>query len=80
MIEVDCPDRTKQFARRIIRLYCALPKANTVSAGFGKAGFTIGDVSGGENYREAHRGRSKAEFVSKIGDFLEKKRMKLSIG
>ena len=68
--EVDLPDRTKQFARRIIRLYCALPKSNTVAQVLGKQVLRSG-TSVGANYREAHRGRSKAEFISKIGDSLK---------
>lgn len=68
--ELDLPDRTKQFARRIIRLYCALPKANTVAQVLGKQVLRSG-TSVGANYREAHRARSKAEFISKIGDSLK---------
>lgn len=68
--EVDLPDRTKMYARRIIRLYCALPKANTVAQVLGKQVLRSG-TSVGANYREAHRARSKAEFVSKIGDCLK---------
>lgn len=68
--EVDLPDRTKQFARRIIRLYCALSKTNTVAQVLGKQVLRSG-TSVGANYREAHRGRSKAEFISKIGDSLK---------
>jgi len=68
--EVDLPARTKQFARRIIRLYVALPKSNTVAQVLGKQVLRSG-TSVGANYREAHRARSKAEFVSKIGDVLK---------
>jgi len=68
--EVDLPARTKEFARRIIRLYCALPKANTVAQVLGKQVLRSG-TSVGANYREAHRARSKAEFISKIGDVLK---------
>lgn len=68
--EVDLPDRTKQFARRIIRLYCALPKANTVAQVLGKQVLRSG-TSVGANYREAHRARSRAEFISKVGDSLK---------
>ena len=68
--EVDLPDRTKQFARRIIRLYCALPKANTVAQVLGKQALRSG-TSVGANYREGHRSRWKAEFISKIGDSLK---------
>ena len=57
--------RTKQFALRVINLVDALP--NTT------AGRKIGDqllragTSVGANYRAACRGRSKAEFVAKLG-------------
>jgi four helix bundle protein len=58
------------FARRIIRLYVALPKNNTVAQVLGKQMLRSG-TSVGANYREANRGRSKAEFISKIGDCLK---------
>src|ERR1035438_9600770 len=67
--EKDLRTRTKMFARRIIRLYCALPKSNTVAQVLGKQVLRSG-TSVGANYREAHRARSKAEFISKIGDTL----------
>jgi four helix bundle protein len=57
--------RTKQFAQRVIRLVAALP--NTLP------GRKIGDqllragTSVGANDRAACRGRSKAEFIAKIG-------------
>jgi four helix bundle protein len=65
MNETDLLRRTKQFALRVIGLVDALP--NTV------AGRRIGDqlvragTSVGANYRSACRGRSKAEFVAKLG-------------
>jgi four helix bundle protein len=68
--ELDLPVRTKLFARRVIRLYCGLPKANTVAQILGKQVLRSG-TSVGANYREAHRARSKAEFISKIGDVLK---------
>jgi four helix bundle protein len=68
--EVDLPTRTKQFARRIIRLYCDLPKGNPVAQVLGKQVLRSG-TSVGANYREAFRARSKAEFISKIGDCLK---------
>ena len=68
--EKDLRVRTKLFARRIIRLYCALPKSNTVAQVLGKQVLRSG-TSVGANYREAHRARSKAEFISKIGDVLK---------
>lgn len=67
--ETDLAARTKNFARRIIRLYIALPK-ETVSQILGKQLLRSG-TSIGANYREARRGRSKAEFISKIGDCLK---------
>jgi four helix bundle protein len=68
--EKDLAPRTKEFARRIIRLYVALPKSNTVAQVLGKQSFRSG-TSVGANYREANRARSKAEFISKIGDCLK---------
>jgi four helix bundle protein len=61
----DLKKRTKQFALRVLKLVAALP--NTV------AGRTIGGqlvrsgTSVGSNYRAACRGRSRAEFVAKLG-------------
>jgi four helix bundle protein len=62
--------RTKLFARRIIRLYVALPKSSVLAQVQGKQALRSG-TSVGANYREARRGRSKAEFISKIGDCLK---------
>jgi len=67
--EKDLAARTKHFARRIIRLYTALPKT-TVAQVLGKQVLRSG-TSVGANYREASRARSKAEFISKIGDCLK---------
>lgn len=58
--------RTKQFALRIIKMCSTLP--NT------RAGRIMGDqifrsaTSVAANYREAYRARSRAEFISKLGD------------
>ena len=68
--EKDLRVRTKAFARRIIRLYCALPKSDTVAQVLGKQALRAG-TSIGANYREAYRARSKAEFISKVGDSLK---------
>ncbi len=62
--------RTKRFALRVIRMYAALPKNDTVAQVLGKQVLRSG-TSVGANYREASRGRSKAEFISKIGDCLK---------
>ncbi len=58
------------FARRIIRLYCALTKNDTVAQVLGKQVLRSG-TSVGANYREANRARSKAEFLSQMGDCLK---------
>ena len=65
MTEKDLLRRTKQFALRVMKLVDALPKT------------TSGRVIGGQlirsgtsvssNYRAACRGRSKAEFIAKLG-------------
>jgi four helix bundle protein len=68
--EKDLVPRTKMFARRIIRLYCALPKNDTVAQVLGKQALRSG-TSVGANYREANRARSKAEFISPMGDCLK---------
>src|ERR1039457_107468 len=68
--EKDLRPRTKLFARRIIRLYAALPKTDMVAQVLGKQMLRSG-TSVGANYREAYRARSKAEFISKIGDCLK---------
>ncbi|WP_029629998.1 four helix bundle protein [Zavarzinella formosa] len=66
---IDLRVRTKQFALRIIRLYSALPK-RTEAEVIGKQALRSG-TSVGANFREAHRSRSDAEFVSKLGDCLK---------
>ena len=66
----DLKPRTKAFALRVIRMYSELPKNDTVAQVLGKQVLRSG-TSVGANYREASRGRSKAEFISKIGDGLK---------
>jgi four helix bundle protein len=66
----DLRERTKLFARRIIRLFCALPKSEVAAQILGRQLLRAG-TSIGANYREAWRARSKAEFISKIGDCLK---------
>jgi four helix bundle protein len=65
MDEKELKKRTKQFALRIIRLVNALPK-NIEGQSIGKQLIRSG-TSVGANYRSACRGRSKAEFVAKLG-------------
>ena len=66
----DLKPRTKEFALRVIRMYSKLPKNDAVAQVLGKQVLRSG-TSVGANYREASRGRSKAEFISKIGDCLK---------
>jgi four helix bundle protein len=65
----DLKARTKAFALRVVRLYCALPHT-TVAQVLGKQLLRAG-TSVGAHYREAHRARSTAEFVSKIEGGLQ---------
>lgn len=65
----ELQDRTKRFALRVMKLVNALP--NTI------AGREIGrqllraGTSVSANYRAARRGRSKREFVAKMGVVVE---------
>jgi four helix bundle protein len=70
MSEKDLKLRTKEFALRVIRMYSKLSKGDTVVQVLGKQVLRSG-TSVGANYREVSRGRSKAEFISKIGDCLK---------
>ena len=65
MNEKELKKRTKQFALRIIKLVNALPKSIEGQA-IGRQLIRCG-TSVGANYRSACRGRSKAEFVAKLG-------------
>jgi four helix bundle protein len=66
---IDLKLRTKQFALRIIRLFSALP-TTTVAQVIGKQLLRSG-TSVGAHYREAHRSRSDAEFISKLEGGLQ---------
>ena len=65
----DLKVRTKQFALRVIRLYSALPKTTEAQA-IGKQVLRSG-TSVGAQYREGHRARSNAEFISKLESALQ---------
>src|SRR6266516_1108535 len=67
--ERDSKPRTKELARRVIRLFAALSK-DTAAQILGKQLLRAGTYVGA-NYREANRARTKAEFISKIGDCLK---------
>ena len=56
--------RTKDFALRVIRVVVALPRS-PVGDVLGKQLLRSG-TSVGANYREACRGRSRAEFAAKV--------------
>ena len=57
--------RTKRFALRILKLVAALPndiQGRAVAGQLVRAGTSVGS-----NYRAACRGRSRAEFIAKLG-------------
>jgi four helix bundle protein len=65
----DLPERTYQYGRRVIALFDALPNtkpAQTLGMQLLRAGTSVG-----ANYSEADFGRSKAEFIAKMGDCLK---------
>ena len=64
----DLRERTFQFARRIVRLCSSLPRSPVTSVV--RDQLLCSGTSGGANYREARRGRAKAEFLSKAGECL----------
>src|SRR5712692_4733933 len=65
----DLRKRTKRFALRIIKVYESLPRsgsAQVLAHQLLRSGTSVG-----ANFREAHRARSNAEFISKVGDSLK---------
>jgi four helix bundle protein len=65
----ELKDRTKQFGIRVIRLVESLPGSK--SAGIIGNQLLRSAISVGANYCAACRGRSKAEFIAKIGICIE---------
>src|SRR5574342_488836 len=65
----DLKERTKNFALRVIKRYCALPKTTELQV-LGKQALRSG-TSVGAHYCEAKRARSEAEFISKIEGALQ---------
>lgn len=61
----DLKKRTKQFGLRILKLVGALP--NTIQGRAIGSQLVRSGTSVGANYRAACRGRSKAEFIAKLG-------------
>jgi four helix bundle protein len=69
MDQQEMKRRTKEFAKRIIKLCRSLPdswEARRVSDQLFRSGTSVG-----VNYRAACRARSKSEFVSKLSIVLE---------
>ncbi|MFY9648142.1 MAG: four helix bundle protein [Terriglobales bacterium] len=61
--------RTKDFALRVLRLYRSLPHSEEARI-LGRQ-LLRSSTSIGANYRAACRGRSRAEFLAKLGIVLE---------
>lgn len=65
MNEEELKKRTKQFGLRIIKLVSSLPRSiegRVIGNQLVKSGTSVG-----ANYRAACKGRSRAEFVAKLG-------------
>ena len=69
MNEAELKKRTKVFALRVMKLVSALPD-NSVSRAIASQ-LIRSATSVGANYRAACRGRSKAEFIAKLGIVIE---------
>ena len=65
----DLRERTKTYGLRVVRMFVALPK--TEEARVLRKQVLRSGTSVGANFREAHRARSQAEFIAKIGDCLK---------
>lgn len=69
MNQNELKERTKKFALRILKLTSALPKtdeARVVRNQLSRSGTSVG-----ANYRASCRARSRAEFISKMGNVIE---------
>jgi len=69
MDKAELKQRTKIFALRVLKLVDALPPT-TAGRAIGSQLVRSG-TSVGANYRAACRGRSRAEFIAKIGTVAE---------
>src|SRR4051794_24555364 len=65
----DLLDRTKKFALDTVKFFEELPK-DEASRVLGRQLLRSG-TSVGANYGAAHRAKSKADFISKMGTVLE---------
>jgi len=69
MTEEEFKRRTKQFASQVMKLVAALPKTiegRAIGHQLVRCGTSVG-----ANYRAACRGRSRAEFIAKLGTVEE---------
>lgn len=65
----ELKERSKQFSLRVMKLVDALPQS---TGGRALANQLVrSGTSVGANYRAACRGRSKAEFIAKLGTVVE---------
>lgn len=69
MDQTELKTRTKKFALRILKLTAALP--NSTEARVIRNQLSRSGTSVGANYRASCRARSRAEFISKIGNVIE---------
>src|SRR5690606_366293 len=69
MTEDELKHRTKQFALRVMKLVDHLP-TTTIGRAIGSQLVRSG-TSVGANYRSAGGGRSRAEFIAKLGTVKE---------
>jgi four helix bundle protein len=65
----ELKERSKNFALRVLKLVDALP--NSISGRVLANQLIRSGTSVGANYRAACRGRSKQEFVAKLGTVVE---------
>ncbi len=69
MDQTELKKRTKQFGLRVMKMVGALPNDSVGRAIGGQ--LVRSGTSVGANYRAACRGRSKAEFIAKLGIVIE---------
>ncbi len=69
MDQAELKKRTKQFGLRVMKMVGALPNDSVGRAIGGQ--LVRSGTSVGANYRAVCRGRSKAEFIAKLGIVIE---------
>lgn len=68
-VKADLATRTKQFALRVLRVCGTLPTrgpGDVIARQLARSGMSVG-----AQYREAHRARSTAEFISKLESAMQ---------